>query len=434
MKVAVIGGTRGLGYWIASYLKEKKQTVTITGRDSLAGETASELIGVSYTPNNQTAASEADIVILSVPIESTPQTIKDLGPFMKKGSLLMDVTSIKEEPALLMQKYAPEGVEVLPAHPMFGPRIRSLEGQVVVLTPLEKGKWYSRVVNFLESEKVRVLSTTPEVHDRMMSVVQGLTHFAYISIAATLKRLEVDLKESRKFSSPIYSLMLDMIARIVAQNPYLCYSIQTKNSHIKETHQAFLETFQELKAMIENENQEEFVNAMSSAAKHLDDIEASLGRSDKAISALNTEIRLLNDSIGQEVGLRHIYSGKIHVGILEDLSPDFLYLKTNKKILKLKIANVETLKPGELFNWKISNLPLKTYDISVIFPKSSDASLIAKSVGNLKGVVDAEVKDIYQGDQVPSNSQSITIRYEVLDPETLIEVETFLRGFGGIIR
>lgn len=434
MKVAVIGGTRGLGYWIASYLKEKKQTVTITGRDSLVGETAAELIGVSYTPNNQTAASEADIVILSVPIESTPQTIKDLGPFMKKGSLLMDVTSIKEEPALLMQKYAPEGVEVLPAHPMFGPRIRSLEGQVVVLTPLEKGKWYSRVVNFLESEKVRVLSTTPEVHDRMMSVVQGLTHFAYISIAATLKRLEVDLKESRKFSSPIYSLMLDMIARIVAQNPYLCYSIQTKNSHIKETHQAFLETFQELEAMIENENQEEFVNAMSSAAKHLDDIEASLGRSDKAISALNAEIRLLNDSIGQEVGLRHIYSGKIHVGILEDLSPDFLYLKTNKKILKLKIANVETLKPVELFNWKISNLPLKTYDISVIFPKSSDASLIAKSVGNLKGVVDAEVKDIYQGDQVPSNSQSITIRYQVLDPETLIEVETFLRGFGGIIR
>jgi prephenate dehydrogenase len=434
MKVSVIGGTRGLGYWIASYLKEKKQTVTITGRDSLAGESAAKLIGVSYTPDNQKATSEADIVILSVPIESTPQIIKELAPLMKKGSLLIDVTSIKEEPALLMQKYAPEGVEVLPTHPMFGPRIRSLEGQVVVLTPLMKGKWYPLVVDFLESDKARVLLTTPEVHDRMMSVVQGLTHFAYISIAATLKRLEVDLKESRKFSSPIYSLMLDMIARIVAQNPYLCYSIQTKNSHIRETHQAFLETFQELKGMIENKNQEEFVKAMSSAAKHLDDIEASLGRSDKAISALNTEIRLLKDSIGQEVGLRHIYSGKVHVGILEDLSPDFLYLKTNKKVLKLKIANVETLKPAELFNWKISNIPLKTYDISVIFPKNSDASLIAETVGNLRGVVEAKVLDIYQGDQVPPDSQSITIRYQVLDPETLLDVETFLNGFGGIIR
>jgi prephenate dehydrogenase len=353
---------------------------------------------------------------------------------MKEGSLLMDVTSIKEEPTLLMQKYAPEGVEVLPAHPMFGPRIRSLEGQVVVLTPLKKGKWHPLVVDFLESEKVRVLSTTPEVHDRMMSVVQGLTHFAYISIAATLKRLEVDLKESRKFSSPIYSLMLDMIARIVAQNPYLCYSIQTKNSHIKETHQAFLETFQELKDMIETENQEGFVKAMSSAAKHLDDLEASLGRSDKAISALNTEIRDLKDSLGHEVGLRHIYSGKVHVGILEDLSPDIIRLKTNKKVLKLKIANVETLKPAELLNWKIENLPVKTYDISVIFPKSADATIIAKSVENLKGVLEAEVLDIYQGKQVPSHSQSITIRYQVLDPETLFVVETFLNGIGGVIR
>ncbi len=408
--------------------------MTITGRDSPTGKSAAESIGVSYTPDNQKATYEADVVILSLPIESTPQVIKDIAPLMKKGSLLMDVTSIKEEPALLMHKYALPGVEVLPAHPMFGPRIRSLEGQVVVLTPLKKGKWYPLVVNFLESEKIRVLVTTPEVHDRMMSVVQGLTHFAYISIAATLKRLEVDLKESRKFSSPIYSLMLDMIARIVAQNPYLCYSIQTKNPHISEAHQAFLETFLELKSMIENKNQEEFVKAMSSAAKHLDDIEASLGRSDKAISALNTEIRLLKNSIDQEVGLRHIYSDKVHVGILKELSPDFLYLKTNKKVLKLKTANVETLKPAELFNWKIKNLPVKTYDISVIFPKSSDPNLITESVENLKGVVDAEVLDIYQGDQVPSEYQSITIRYQVLDPETLKDVEKFLKGFGGVIR
>ncbi|MDD1763380.1 MAG: prephenate dehydrogenase [Methanobacteriaceae archaeon] len=434
MKVSVIGGTRGLGYWIASYLKDKKQAVTITGRDSLAGKSAAESIGVSYTPDNQKATSEADIVIIAVPIESAPHLIKELAPLMKEGSLLIDVTSIKEEPARLMQKYAPKGVEVLPSHPMFGPRVRSLEGQVVVLTPLKKGKWYPLVVDFLESEKVRVLLTAPEIHDRMMSLVQGLTHFAYISIAATIKRLKVDVKESRKFSSPIYSLMLDMIARIVAQNPYLCYSIQTKNPYISQTHEAFLETFQELKGMIENKNQEEFVKAMSSAAKHLNDIEASLGRSDKAISALNTEIRILKDSLGQEVGLRHIYSGKVHVGILEDLSPDLLYLKTNKKIVQLKLANVETLTPLELFNWKISNLPLKSYDISVIFPASSDAHLISKSVGNLKGVVEAEVLDVYQGDQLPSDSQSITIRYQVLDPTTLLDVEKFLKGFGGIIR
>src|SRR5690606_34762536 len=163
----------------------------------------------------------------------TPGTIKDVAPYLKDGSLLIDVTSVKEEPAQIMQKYTPESVEFLPTHPMFGPRVRSLDGQVVVLTPLKKGHWYKKGMNFLESENARIIETTPQVHDQMMSIVQGLTHFAYISIAATLERLQVDVAGSRKFASPIYSLMLDMIARITAQNPYLCYSIQTRNQYIK---------------------------------------------------------------------------------------------------------------------------------------------------------------------------------------------------------
>jgi prephenate dehydrogenase len=111
-----------------------------------------------------------------------------------------------------------------------------------------------------------------------------------------------------------------------------------------------------------------------------------------------------------------------------------LYLKTNKKVLKVKIANIEILKPVELLNWKVRNLPIKTYDISVIFPKRAEATVIAKSVENLRGVLDTEVLDIYHGPPVPHDSQSITIRYRVLDPETILDVEAFLKGFGGIIR
>ena len=119
-----------------------------------------------------------------------------------------------------------------------------------------------------------------------MSIVQGLTHFAYIGIAATIERLDIDIKESRKFASPVYGLMVDMIARIIAQNPYLVYSIQTENRYIKETHETFISVYRELNDMILTKNQEEFVQLMGSAAKHLDDLEAALGRSDKAILSL----------------------------------------------------------------------------------------------------------------------------------------------------
>lgn len=434
VKIAVIGGTRGLGRWIANFLAEKGLDVTITGRNTTEGELVSKKIGTSYTNNNAMAAETSDVVIISVPIQATPRIIEELAPLMKPGSLIMDVTSVKEESSMLMEQYAAEGVEVVPTHPMFGPRIRSLDGQVVVLTPSKDGSWYTKVYEFLENENVRIIVTTPEIHDRMMSIVQGLTHFAYVSIAATIERLDIDIKESRKFASPIYNLMLDTIARITAQNPYLVYSIQTSNKYIKESHETFNETFNELKNMIAEGDEDGFVHIMSNAAKHIDDLESALGRSDKAISALSEEVNILKNLVGSEVGLKHIYSGKIHVGILKKLKPDFLVLKQHHNSTTLKLSNVEILTDKELMEWKIDNYPQKSYDISAVFQESADPDVIVATISGLEGVVDAELIDTYRGSQIPEGSMSITVRYLVFDESTVLEVENLLKGFGSQIR
>lgn len=434
MKIAVIGGTRGLGRWIATFLSGKGLNVVVTGRNRVTGESVSKKLGVEYTPDNINAASSADIIVVSVPIDVTPVIIREIGPNLKKGSLLLDVTSVKVKTSRVMHKYAANGVEVLPCHPMFGPRVRSLDGQVVVLTPEKTGEWYDKVLKFLESENARVIVTTPEIHDKMMSIVQGLTHFAYISIASTIEKLDIDIKESRKFASPIYNLMLDTIARITAQNPYLVYSIQTENNFIEEAHETFLKTFMELKNMISNEKEDDFVHAMSSAAKHLDDIESALGRSDKAISALSEELSILKNLLGREVGLRHIYSGKIHIGVLDELTPDYLTLKHNKSTTRLKLSNVEVLKPDELRNWKLKNYPQKSFDISAVFKAGCDPEVIANTIKTLKGVVDAKVIDTYSGSQITEGNISITIRYRVIDEMAPSRVERLLKGFGNQIR
>jgi prephenate dehydrogenase len=434
MQITVVGGTRGLGNWIAKFLSKKGCDVTITGRNSELGRSIAKKIGVKYTSNNKKAANIAQIVILAVPIENTPETIIEIAPHLKPGSLLMDVTSVKEEPAKIMEEHVPEGVEYLPTHPMFGPRVRSLDGQVVVLTPIKKGKWFENVVKFLKKENAHLIETTPQIHDQMMSIVQGLTHFTYISIAATLKKLNVDVKESRKFASPIYSLMLDMIARITAQNPYLSYYIQTRNNYIPQTHDEFLKTYKKLKELIENGDEAGFVHTMSDAAKHLDDLEAALGRSDKAIFALNQELTLLKNSVGKEVGLRHIYSGKVHFGVLEELSADFAVLNLRNKTIKLKISNIEILNPAQLEQYKNNICPRKNFDVSVVLPEKADPELIAELIRNNSDVVDANVLDVYQGSQIEEGMKSITFRYIVTNTSARNKVETLLEGVGGLIR
>ncbi|MGZ7095807.1 MAG: prephenate dehydrogenase [Methanobacterium sp.] len=434
MRIAVVGGTRGLGRWIAEFLSDRDFDVIITGRDEITGTKVSRKMGVEYTSSNEEAVSTADVVILAVPISALPEVITEISPYFKNGSLIMDVTSVKEKPSQIMHEHVGEGVEIIPTHPLFGPRIRSLDGQVVVLTPLKEGKWFDKVFKFLEKENARVIVTTPQNHDKMMSIVQGLTHFAYIGIASTIERLNIDVKESRKFASPVYGLMVDMIARIVAQNPHLYYSIQTENKYVEETHKTFISVYRELNDMIINRNEEGFVHLMGSAAKHLDDLEAALGRSDKAISALSEEIRILKNSIGKEVGLRHIYSDKIHIGILKELSPDFLVLDQNKKETSLKLSNVEVLSEYELNKWKRDNYPRKSYDISAMFPENSNPEVIVDTVRGLDGVVDASLMDVYMGKQIDSGKISITISYELINPDTRSAVETLLKGFGALIR
>jgi len=105
MQVAVIGGTRGLGNWIADFLQKRGCQVTITGRNSLMGKAIAKKTGVSYTSNNVEAASRAEIVILAVPIEVTVKTINEVAPHIRPGSLLVDVTSVKEEPAEIMHHH-----------------------------------------------------------------------------------------------------------------------------------------------------------------------------------------------------------------------------------------------------------------------------------------------------------------------------------------
>ena len=365
--ITIIGGTRGLGLWIAKVLKKEDFNITITSRNKTSGEKVAEKIGTKYSHDNIEAIENADLIIFAVPIEKMVETIKDVAPYAPENSLLMDITSVKSGPAEALQKYAPKNTEILPCHPMFGPRIPSIEGQIVILTPIENRcqKSFEIIKGFLERKNTHVVIATPQEHDKTMSVVQGLTHFSYITIASTIKKLDISVKKSRQFASPVYNLMLDMISRIVSQNPYLYYSIQKSNNETMLARKTLIEEGIYLSNLIENGEEEIFVNNMRDSAKHLDEFEEASGRSDKAISVLTHDLNELRNSIGQEIGLEHQYSKKVHVGTVENVNADTVTLKTvNDKYIKLKISNVNKLSDDALFEWKKKHYKLYEFDIS----------------------------------------------------------------------
>jgi len=433
MNIGIIGGTDGLGKTLVYYFRDEFN-VYITGTDHKKGRAVAQELGVNYIESNAGLANISDLLVISVPIQHTSNVIREVAPFMKSGSLMVDVTSVKEEPLKTMKEVLPENVEYIPTHPVFGPRTTRLDNQVIVLTADKKGKWYDKVYNYLASKNMRVIETTAEKHDFMMSIVQVLTHFSFISTASAIEKLKVDLTESEDYESPIYNLMIDMIARIVAQNPYLTYNIQSMNNNGPKIRNTFAEAVIELRDVINNKDEDEFVNIAIKATKHMGDITNALGRSDKAISALSYEYTYLNNSIGQEVGLKHIYSGKIHVGTLESIDNKTAVLRNGTKVKKLRIANIRILLPRELYEWKLENSNKITSSISCVFPKNVHVETIQNTVMNINNIIDISLTDAYTGPQIADDFISLTFEVISLEKDAIEDVKNLFTGFGGVIR
>ena len=433
MKVGIIGGSSGLGKTIAYYLRNDFD-VFISGRDHKKGRDIANEADVNYIESNKELAGISDILIISVPIQTTEDVIREVAPFMKDGSVMIDVTSVKEGPSRTMDEVLDENVDYIPTHPIFGPRTTRLDNQVIVLTPIRKGPWYDRVYDYLDSKNMRIIETTAEKHDYMMSIVQVLTHFAFISTASAIEKLKVDISETEDYESPIYNLMIDLIARIVAQNPYLTYNIQSMNENGPKIRNTFADAVLELRDVINSGNGEEFVEIANAATKHMGDIKNALGRSDKAISALNYEYTYLNRMIGHEVGLKHIYSGKVHIGILESVDGKTAVLKDGNKTKKLRIANIRILLEKELYDWKVKNLDKKTETISCVFSKKVNVEVIQDTVLNMDNIIDIKLIDAYDGPQIDDKHISLTFVVTALYKKDLEKVRKLFTGFGGTLR
>ena len=427
--MAIIGATQGFGRWIAEHLNNDFN-ITITSPNKDSGIKVAKELNVDYNSDNVEAIQNADIIIFSVPIDQMVKTIKEVAPHAKKGSLLMDVCSVKTEAAEALMKYAPENVEILPCHPMFGPRIPSIKRQIIVLTPIKDraSTWLDRVKRYLVKSECELVITTPQEHDKYMSIVQGLTHFSFITLASTIRKLNINVKISRSFSSPVYSLMLDMVSRIVYQNPHLYYSIQKNNKETSNARKTLIKEGTYLSRLIEEGNEDDFVKNIIESSEHLDEREEALIRSDKAIGMLSQKTNVLTKSIGTELGLKDPYSKKTFVGTVKKVTSKWVTLENNAhEEITLKISNIDILSKKELFEWKKNNINQENFNLTVQLPSGCNEKYLIRMFENIERINDVKIIDIKQ---INDSLTNFTFNYSVFDKKDKNYVEEYVEGIG----
>lgn len=234
MKAGIIGGTGKMGKLFAGVFQRAGYDVIVSGRKTAV--TAEEI------------AATCDIVLVSVPIRETENVIRTIAPLVTEHQLLCDLTSIKVAPvkAMLASK-----AEVIGLHPMFGPTVSSLKKQTIIACPARaKPETVDRLLDIFRHEGAVCTVTTPEEHDRMMAVVQGLTHFVTLTVAETIRRLHIDITETKAFTSPVYAIELSLVGRLLSQDPDLYGSILQQNPFVNEVLDACSRSVADLRTII----------------------------------------------------------------------------------------------------------------------------------------------------------------------------------------
>lgn len=253
--IGIIGGSGLMGSLFKSFFEKQNLKVQIASRRTKL--------------SIEECAKKSDIVIVSVPINVTDEIIKKVAPLVKKDGLLMDITSLKSEPLKVMLEHS--NCSVLGTHPVFGPGVENIKNQTIVLCPGRGQEWMDWVENIYRQGQAKIKICSAQEHDKMMAIIQVLVHFSTISVAHVLKELKIDIFDSLDFSSPIYKLRMDMIGRILNQDPRLYADIEILNPESVGVLDSYLKSSNELFNTIKNKDVDAFIEYFNSAADYLGD-------------------------------------------------------------------------------------------------------------------------------------------------------------------
>jgi prephenate dehydrogenase len=197
-------------------------------------------------------AGKADLVMVSVPIRETVPVIQEIAPLLRNDQVLCDLTSLKVAP---VQAMLASRAQVIGFHPMFGPGVPGLRNQTIIATPARcREETAERLYRTFRAEGARVTITTPEAHDRLMAVIQGITHFSTLCMAGAMRTLGTDIGEALAATSPVYRIQLDLVGRLLTQDPALYADILQMNPETGPALAAFGEAVRDLRDRVASGN------------------------------------------------------------------------------------------------------------------------------------------------------------------------------------
>jgi prephenate dehydrogenase len=173
---------------------------------------------------------DADLVFVSVPVQKTPQAIRECTKNMKDGAIIAEISSVKDKTFAALKK-TPINLRPLCIHPMFGPGASKKVGIRVLLVPVRNEKIELKIANeIFENANVMVLPNARQ-HDKSIAMVLGLTYFANIVFAKVMSSSNVSML--KQVSGTTFGLQSLIAESIFTEEPELVIALIRENTYAK---------------------------------------------------------------------------------------------------------------------------------------------------------------------------------------------------------
>mgnify|MGYP001313076815 CR=1 FL=1 len=190
----------------------------------------------SATLDAAEAAAGADLVMLCTPMGVYAETASTIASALKPGAVVSDVGSVKRQVIRDVGPLIPEGVHLVPGHPVAGTEHSGPEagfaelfaGRWCILTPppgTDEGA-VERVAELWRRAGMKIEMMDADHHDQVLAITSHLPHLIAYTIVGTATDLEQHLKEEViKFSASGFR----DFTRIAASDPVMWRDIFLNN-------------------------------------------------------------------------------------------------------------------------------------------------------------------------------------------------------------
>ena len=274
--VGMIGGSIGM----ALRKRRLADKVIGLGRNPIKLRRAKVLgaIEEGYTDFDK-GLKNAGLVIVATPVGLIPVMIKRAFPYLEDGSIITDVGSVKCQLIRKIERFLPQRIHFVGAHPIAGletfgvenakPTLFQESNCVLTPTPSTDANALRVIGEMWKGIGARVLLINPVQHDELLAFTSHLPHLIAVSLIEVLCNLNKKYKNTKEFIGGGFR----DTTRIACGSPIMWRDICLANKkEILNALRKFKSTTNQIEEIISNEKWDMLLRKLIRAKKERDSL------------------------------------------------------------------------------------------------------------------------------------------------------------------